>query len=190
MRQWKRRAFWCACCTMIAAGCADQNKKMDMSAMKPPPRPAELDKLDAWVGTWNSTAEMCMGGKTMKMSGKSTVAWDCDKHVLVERATQDMEGMGTSCSVILYGWDADKCDYKVAYFSSMGEGNMGHMKWDEKKGAFTMRAKGKNPMTHQTTTFEMEIRMPDSNTMNFCFAEWDGLHLKKMGEGKGTAKRS
>lgn len=188
MRQWTRRAVWCVCSASLLAGCAEQ--KMDMSAMKPPARPAQLDKLEGFAGNWTSSAEMCMGGKNMKMTGSSTIAWDCDKRVLVERATNEMEGMGKSSEMVIYSWDSDKCEYMVAYFSSMGEGNVGYMKWDEKKGAFMMRGKGKNPMTHQTTIFEMEMRMPDNNTMTFSWSEWDGLHMKKMGEGKGTAKRA
>lgn len=158
--------------------------------MKMPPRPAELDRLDSWVGNWNSNFEMCSGGKTMTMTGTGVISWDCEKRILFERATSDMGEMGKVCELILYSWDCDAGRYKVGYFSGMGEANMGHMKWNEKKGAFELRGKGKNPMTHQTTIFEMDIRMPDQNTMTFKATEWDALHLTKLSEGTGTAKRA
>ena len=131
-----------------------------------------------------------MNGKTLKLNGSSSLAWECDRRVLLERATDTMETMGKSYELIVYSWYDDAKDYKVGYFNSMGEANMGHMKWDASKGAFTMHGEGKDPMTKQPSVFEMEIRMPDTKTMQFTWAQWDSSHQKKTAEGKGTAHKS
>jgi len=213
MRDWTQRLLSCACALALATGCNDGSKKMNCStgsaapansstasaapaksssgmSSSGPPRPAELDRLNAWAGHWSSSGEMIADGKTTKMTGSSSVGWECNKHVLVERATDDMEGMGKSYEIILYSWDDDAKDYKVGFFNSMGEANMGHMKWDAAKNAFTMRGEGKDPMTKQPSLFEMEIRMPDTKTMEFTWTQWDSAHQKKTAEGKGSAHKS
>ena len=65
------------------AGC--QQPKMDLAEMmKPPPRPAELDQLNMFVGTWEGTFEMTMPGvdKPLTGIGTDTYAWDAEKWVL------------------------------------------------------------------------------------------------------------
>src|SRR5262245_15510570 len=95
-------------CVLVCVGMAsavigcNKPQKMDPSAMRPPPRPVELDQLEPWVGSWSTSGDMTMpDGKSMKMSGNSTIAWECDRRVLMERAEGEMEGMpGKDISII------------------------------------------------------------------------------------------
>lgn len=172
----------------IGSGCSQ--KPMDMSAMKPPERAKELDMLEPWVGRWTSTGEFTMGDKPMKTTGTAEISWDCDKRVLVERCTEDMGEMGKSSSLILYTYDAKDKVFRTYYTSSMGDASAGEMKWCEKDKCWCMKAKGRDPMTGETMIWEGCFKMPDNSTMEFNMTMWDGWKMKKMGTGKGTAKRS
>jgi len=176
-------AAWALAC----GGCSQQ--PMDMSTMKPPARPVELDQLEPWVGRWNATGEWTMDGKTCKVNGTSTIAWECDKRALVEKSESEMEDMGKMSMMVVYTYDTDAKNFKTFFASSMGDANMGEMKRCEKGGCWRISGKGKNPMTGQTTWFEGCIKMPDNSTMEWTWSEWDSWKLKKLGEGKGTAKR-
>ena len=62
-----------------AVGC--EQKKVSMEEMMaPPPRPAELDQLDAFVGTWRGESDMVVAGndETMTSEGESVVEWSID----------------------------------------------------------------------------------------------------------------
>lgn len=185
-----RMTRWCLCiCSMaVIAGCSQ--KQMDMSAMKPPERPKELDMLESWTGTWQATGDMTMAdGKTMKSSGKSTIGWECDKFVLVEKMEHEMEGMGKMSGMVVYSWNPGAKCYNTNYFSSMGECSGGTMKYDADKKCFCMSGKGKNPMTGETTNYVGHMKLTDSSTMEWTWEEWDGWKMKKTCCGKGIAKR-
>src|SRR5262245_15946328 len=92
-----------SCCWLGLIGCSEKkNMQMDMSAMQPPARPAELDMLNSWVGTWTSTGEMKSGDKVMNSTGTSTISWELDNRVLVERATGTIPEMGTHHALIVF----------------------------------------------------------------------------------------
>lgn len=177
----------CLCLAAAGVGC-NQPQKMDMSAMKPPPRPAELDMLEPWVGQWASSGEMTMGGKTMRMTGTGTIAWDCDRRVLVERAEEDMGDMGKSSALILYSWNAKDKKFNTYYANSMGMASAGDMTYDERTKTFHMTGKGPNPMTGEMTRFDGYVSMPDNSTMDWRGKE-SGMWGNTLGEFKGTAKR-
>lgn len=186
-RSW-RSSVLCMCTAAAVAGCSQQ-QKMDMSAMKPPERPKELDNLEPWVGSWSNTGEMKMSdGKMMKMTGNSTIAWECDKRVLVERAESEMEGMGKSSTMILYSWNPKAKSFNAWYCSSMGEASAGEMTYNEKSKTFHITGSGPNPMTGETTRFDGYVTMSDNSTMDWRGKE-SGMWGNCLGEFKGTAKR-
>jgi hypothetical protein len=167
---------------------------MDPSAMKPPARPAELDRLEPWVGTWQSTGEMKMSdGKTMHMTGTFTIGWECDRTVLVERMEEtcdEMKDMGKIYGLIVFTWDAHEKEYETAFFNNMSMSADGDMKYNEATKTWTMTGEGYNPMLGQKTHWIGKITMPDSSTMEWTWTTWDAWKMKKLEEGKGTAKRS
>ncbi len=188
MKRWLKNVMVCLCTAVAIAGCA-QPQPMDMSKMKAPERPKELDQLEPWVGNWTMTGEGTMGGQKMTSTGTANLAWDCDKWVMVERMNEKMGEMNMS-GLIVWTWCPKKKKFENHYYNNMGEASSGEMTWCEKDKCWCMKGKGTDPMTGQPSIFEGCIKMPDNNSMEFCWSMWDGWHMKKLGEGKGTAKRS
>lgn len=185
------RIFTLGLCTAAAVGCAQPNK-MDPSAMKPPSRPAELDRLEPWVGTWTISGDGTMGGKKMTSTGTATIAWECDRRVLVERmevTCEEMKEMGKMTGMIVYAWSPHEKEYETNYFNSMGMSADGEMKYNEATRTWHMTGEGDDPMTGAKTHWVGEMKMPDNNTMEWTHATWDAWKLKKLDEGKGTARR-
>ncbi|HKQ50496.1 MAG TPA: DUF1579 family protein [Phycisphaerae bacterium] len=179
------------CAAAAAVGCA-KPQNMDPSAMKMPSRPAELDRLESWVGTWQSTGEMKgADGKTMHITGNSTIGWECDRTVLVEKMEgtceemKEMKMMGMG----VYTWDAHEKEYETAYYDNMGTAADGDMTYNESTKTWKMTGEGYNPMHGQNTHWVGEVKFPDSSTMEWTWATYDAWKMKKLEEGKGTAKR-
>ncbi len=164
----------------------------------PPPRPCELDKLDSWVGSWASTGEMKMcDGKTMTMNGTSTVAWECDKRVLVEKMSEKIsgdpkaDGMNMDMNgMVVTAWCCKEKKLKTTYYNNMGEISCGTMTYCDKSHTWCMKGKGLDAMSGKMAIWEGTMKMPDNNTMEWTWTQWDGSHMKKMMHGSGTAKRT
>jgi len=188
MKRWLKSVMVCMCTAAAIAGCGEP-QKMDMSKMKAPERPKELAMLDPWIGNWTATNDCTMNGQKMTGTGTSTISWECDKWVMVERANEKMGDMNVS-ALIVWSWCPKKKNFATMYYNSMGEASSGEMTWCEKDKCWCMKGKGVDAMTGQPSIFEGCMKMPDNNTIDFTWSMWDGWHLKKTGEGKGTAKRS
>ena len=179
-------------CAAVAAGCQQPQHNMDPSAMKMPPRAAELDRLEQWVGTWQGTGEMKgPDGKTMHMASTSTIGWECDRNVLVEKMEGSCEEMKDMKMVgmVVYRWDANEKEYETTFFDNMGMAADGDMTYNESTKTWKMKGEGYNPMHGQKTHWVGEVKMPDSSTMEWTWATYDAWKMKKLEEGKGTAKR-
>jgi hypothetical protein len=186
----------CLCCCWIGLmGCSEKKKmQMDASAMQPPPRPAELDLMNPWVGRWASTGEAKMpDGQPMNSTGTSEIAWDLDNRFLVEKSTESMGNMGTVKSVIVFSYNPREKEYEVDYYDSMGSHGEADMHYDASTGAWHMVGEPEyNPMWGKKTVFDMTMTMPDTNTLQFKWAEYEaflGGKGKKLVEGTGTARR-
>jgi hypothetical protein len=182
-----------ALCTAAAIGCQQPQHSMDPSAMKMPPRAAELDRLEPWVGTWQTSGEMKMpDGKVMHMTGTSTVAWECDRTILVEKmegSVDEMKDMGKFMMMGVYRWDAKDREYESNWYDNMGTASDGDMTYNAATNTWRMTGDGYNPMHGQNTHFVGEVTMPDNNTMNWTWTVWDSWKMKKLEEGKGTSTR-
>jgi hypothetical protein len=190
-RNWQNWAL-CICTAAAIAGCQEP-QKMDMSAMKPPERPRELDSLDAWAGNWTMTGEGKMGDMTMKMSGSSTISWECDKRVMIARTEADCTGMGPDpmkeSAVEIYTWNPKTKKFNTHYFNNMGVESHGDMTYDAATKTYHITGKGPDPMSGKTMHFEGDAKLVDSSTVDWTWCMWDDWKIKKTGEGKGTMKR-
>src|SRR5687767_267141 len=89
----------------VLVGCAKQTSEMSAADMKPPPRPAELDKLDVFVGKWEEKGEGTIMGKPGKFTGMSTNTWEVDRSVLIGRGEMDMGETGKMSALSMWMWD-------------------------------------------------------------------------------------
>ena len=171
------------------AGCSDK-KGGEQMAMTPPPRPTALDRLDMWVGMWENVGEMkACNGKVMKAHGTHDVKWDLNKTLLIERYSNEMEGMPPFNAIGIYSYDCREKEFKYRSYGEHGDTMHGELDYNEKTGVWTMETKGYNPMMKMATSGKGTFKFPDAQTIEWNWKEWDGLKLQKLFEGHGTVKR-
>lgn len=167
----------------IAAGCSQS--KLDpanMADMKPPPRPAELDRLDAWVGTWEGEGEMTMPGAEagMKLTWTVTRSWEVDRRFLVERMTLKMSDDNETSFMGVWTWDAGAGEYRFWGFSGLGTTETGAATYDEDTQTWHIRSTGTNPMTGKPSYSAGTMKEVDNSTTTGTWNEWD--NVLKWGE--------
>ncbi len=171
------------------AGC--QQPKMDLAEMmKPPPRPAELDQLNMFVGTWEGTWEMTMMGadKPLTGIGTDTFAWDAEKWVLAEHM-DGMMGDSKMVGTALWTWDPQHKRFQYYSADCFGMIMTGTAHYDAKTGIWHMKGQTNDTVRGQKSNGEGTLKSIDKNTMEMTWSEWDCLHLTKFMEMKGTSHR-
>lgn len=186
------RKCWCVVALGVMAlvwgGCMP---KMTIEQMKEarPQRPAELDKLNMFVGEWESTSEMNfkMLEEPMRGSGKSSISWGCDGWCLVEHNEFEMGELGKMFGVGVWTWDAKSKKYRVSWFDSYGSTGHGKATYSEADQAWTMKTRSRNPWG--TSVGRGTVTFSDKDTMEWTWKEWDSLKLFQTMEMTGTNKR-
>jgi hypothetical protein len=165
-------------------GCMNAEKiKMEMKE-KMANRPAELDNLNMWVGTWEGEFECKMMGieGVMKSKGTSVIQWEPDKRILTERASYEMPDWGSMKGVGAWTYDPDAKKYRMAWVDGVGMIETGTATYCPMSKTWCMKAK--NPWGTGSGT----IKFTDANTMEWHWVARGPLWIKIM-EMNGTTKR-
>jgi len=173
---------------VLLVGC----QKPDLSEMmKLPQRPAELDRLDRLVGTWEGTAELKMAGsdEVMTSEGIETASWDADKWLLVSRFEYEMGDEGKMKGTGVMMWDAKAKKYRIWSFDSLGECESGTATYDEETKTWHFKSKGRNLLTGETYVGKGTSKAVDDDTHEWQYTMWDGWKFMKFMEMKGTSRR-
>lgn len=189
------RLFSICCIAAIAAvGCEQPAHNMQMPD-GPPPRHAELDKLNFMVGSWTATGDMTMympDGKTQQQTttGTETVSWACDNRFLRSEFSYGMGEMGTMTGISMMNWCPEEKEYHSWYFDSFGMVGEGEMEYDQTRGLWVMENEGKNPMTGRPQRGEGTMKgSADGMSMEWTYTEWDKGSGKKVMDIKGTSRK-
>lgn len=190
-----RRVLSVACLCLAGAsivGC--QQKEISMEeAMKPPPRPAELDMLGNWVGNWNGSGDMTMytkdGPQKMTATYSERIEWIAGSQFLLARSEMNMGEGETMQMAAVFGWDRNEKEFRGWEFMSNGDTSTMEMEYDKEAGHWDMEGRGKNPMTGEPTYSQGTMKMVDDNTIEWQFTMWDSWKLKKIMDGKGTSRK-
>lgn len=179
----------------LFAGCAQPKGQLDGKG-GPPPRPAELDKLSAFAGTWAGTADITMytskGPRTSKFTGTEHVDWAVNQRFMVSNFTWSMgdDSAQKHEGVSYMTWDPKEKEFHSWEFMGDGTVNRGEFKYDEKRGIWKMEGKGTDPMAGRPSRSEGTIKFVDGGkTMAWQFTMWDPMKLSKKMEGKGISKK-
>ena len=178
--------------TLTAVGCMPELTIEMMKEMQPQ-RPAELDKLNAWVGEWVSTSEIKIMGldEVLKGTGKSIIEWDNDRWCMVEHAEYTMGELGSMHALGVWTWDSSSKKFRTFWTGSMGDWGTGTVTSCTCCGKhWSMKARGKSPWG--TTIGRGTVKFVDNDTMEWTWTEWaslDLLRLFPMTEMTGTSKR-
>jgi len=173
---------------LMMSGCMPKMTIEEMRAMTPP-RPVELDKLDAFVGRWKFTGdtEMAMLDEVIKTSGTGETRWNNSKTFLVGNYTLNMEGLDSMEGHETWTYDAHTGKYRSTWTDSMGGIGTGVSWINEKTNTWYMKAKSHGPFG--TTTMKGWVKMIDENTMKWTWTEYMMGGLIKTMEMKGVSKR-
>ncbi len=170
---------------LVATGC--QQPTMEQMMQKPE-RAAQLDQLQPLVGKWESSGTMKMGDEQMSMTGRSEVAWELDRRVLVERMeghseAGDFKGLG------VWVWDDASDQFRVWWFDNMGGWAEGTVEQDDEDGEWEFKAKSHYPGGGMTGHARGSMTL-SGDTMNWTHAEFmDALCMNKMMSMEGTSRR-
>ncbi|MCH7839975.1 MAG: DUF1579 family protein [Planctomycetes bacterium] len=173
------------------SGCMPKMTMEEMAQMRPE-RPVELDKLNAWVGTWKASGTVKMMGidEEITLSGTSQNAWGVDRWCLLEHGEYEMGAMGKMNGLGVWTWDTKAKRFRSNWFDSMGGTGSGTAKYDEMTRTWTMNMRGKGP--GGATRGKGYVRFVDDDTMEWAWQEWpawDLLGLFKFMDMKATSTR-
>lgn len=174
--------------TMLT-GCRASMSIEDMKEMKPE-RPAAMNELNFLVGEWEGTGEAQMGDmdRTLKTTSTSTISWDLDDMVLVERGKFNMEEFDEDMEGInIWTYDGKPGRYRTYWADSMGGSATGTARYHERSD--TWRFKSRIDTPHGTITGKGTMRLIDNNTMEWTWSESAMMGLIKISDFSGTARR-
>lgn len=173
---------------LMATGCAP---KMTMEEMKAhmPQRPAELDKLNAFVGQWTFEGECRITGldETLKSSGDSEASWGPDKWFVVSNETMNMGELGGMKGMGTWTYDSSAKKYRTMWVDTMGGTGTGTSWHDEATNTWYIRGSSHGSMGN--STFKGFARFTDPNTMEWEWNEYAMGGLMKTMEMTGTSRR-
>jgi len=170
-------------------GCSMNKSEGD--PMAKPARPAELDRLNDWVGTWKNSGTMKMAGsdETMTMNGTNTVQWDIGQRYISERmsATDNkgnkFEGVG------LWTYDPKIKKYRIWWFDDYGGASAGTATYNEGTRTWTFKGKNRNMPMGVTTTSVGKATWTDNRSMTWSHTEKAMMGMMKVMEANGTSTK-
>lgn len=169
-------------------GCMPEMTIEQMREMTPE-RPVELDRLNAFVGTWDMEGEARMAGmkEAIKTTGTQEWKWDGDGWFLVSRAEFTMEGLEGMTGVENWTYDTHSKVYRSTWVDSMGTVGTGVSRYNERTREWRMTAKSHGPFG--PSTMRGWMKFTDDDTMEWSMSEYYFLGLFKVMEMKGVSRR-
>ena len=175
----------------LLAGCMPKMTVEDMKKMRQQ-KPAELEKLNRLVGTWEAGSEAKFAGldEPMKSTGTSKFEWVLDGWYLMETADAQMGDVGKMSARSLWTWDVKAKKFRIWWFDDWGTTGRGTVTYNEKCDCFCINASGSAPWG--TSRGKGCMKFTDDKTMDWCWREWpgwDALGLFKVADMHGTSKK-
>ncbi len=176
--------------SLMLVGCQPSHAEIE-AMLKQPPRPAELDRLKAFVGNWKDDVEVKMAGsdETHTGHGQNSTQWAADKWMLVENWEHDMGENDTMKGVSLMWWDARHKKYRATWTDNYGSSGKGTFTYNEETEVWKGEFRERNGETGETTVGEWTAKFPNPSTIEWTWTEWDGWKLIKFLEVSGTSRR-
>ncbi len=158
---------------------------------KQPPRPAELDRLEAFVGNWKADVEVTMAGsdEVHTSSGQNTTQWAADKWMLTENWEHPMGETDTMKGANLMWWDNNSKKYRMSFTDNYGGHGTGSMTYNEETGVWKFKAKSKDGKSGSKTIGKGTMKFVNPSTIEWFWEEYDGTGLFKIITVKGTSRR-
>ena len=174
------------CALLGLTGCMPHMTVAEMKD-KMPKRPAELDRLNAFVGKWQGDGEarFTMLDEPLKFTGTSESKWEGDKWYVVGRAVMKMADFPETQALETWTYDINAKKYRSTFVDSMGMTGMGEARYDEQAKTWHMTANSYGPWGQ--SQMNGTLRFINADTMEWNMTECMGL--TKIMDMKGTSKR-
>lgn len=161
--------------------------QMDVKMYGTARRPAELDRLSPFVGTWSSIAEQrdLASGRTTRVEQTSTVRWVAGDRFLMTETTR-MRDAASESAVSITTWDPALQLYRQWTFDQSGTVVAGE-DWSFNSEDSSWR------LTRQAGDERIEsiLRMePDGSRMSVKYTVWGRGAKGKIAEGSAMATRT
>lgn len=180
--------------TLLATVCACDQPCFDVKAMRDAvaARAPEIDRLEMFIGSWQTEGELRMTGTPEVFRGVGTnhVTWDADRQFVVERYTIDWGDFGRMSGLTLWTYDPRGKVYRWWRVGSYGGVGDGTATYDEATHTWTLKSHGRNIKTGHSSVSDGTIRMDADHAMEWTWLEWDDFHMLKFAEFKGRSHRS
>lgn len=173
---------------LLLTGCMPKMTMEDMKQMMPK-RPVELDQLNRFVGTWDSTGEMKFTGmdEPIRATGTMESKWDGDNWILVNKGTFTMGELGSMTGIEMWTYDTRKKVFRNNWIDSMGSIGMGETRHDARTDVWHIKAFSYTPFGK--TSAKGTMKFLDDRTMEWSWTEYAMGGLMKTAEMKGTSKK-
>lgn len=154
-----------------------------------PQRPAQLDKLDMLLGSWETVGEVEMAilDEVVHTSGTNEAKWSLDRRMIVDHAELDMGPLGKLTGFTVWTWDEAIGKYRMWWFDSMGEFAEGIVTYDESSKAWQIKTTGSK--YGYSTSGRGTIRQIDGDTLEWTWREGDGWGLMRLADMRGVSTR-
>lgn len=171
---------------LLAGGCAVA--RVDFSGMERPPRAAELDAYDVFVGSWTWEAEMLNAQEPDRSwSGTAKWHWALDRRCLVGEISSKSERTDFTASGI-WSWHPTQKKYIWTMYNNWGYPQQGKATYDADTKTWDMRYQSIG-LDGTTSLGKYRMRIIDHDTLEWSVTEWSPLYLVKKMEMRGTYKR-
>jgi hypothetical protein len=174
------------CGLAVLSGCMPKMTVQEMKDMMPK-RPAELDHLNMWAGSWefSGEAKMAMLEEPMQTSGESEAAWAGDNWYMISNGVFRMGELGESKGHEVWTYDAKAKKFRSSWADSMGMMGYGEGTYDADTRTWKMKATGYGPWGK--SSMKGTAKFINDDTVEFTWAEYSGL--TKTMEMTGTSHR-
>lgn len=175
-----------ACVALV--GCAKPEFTVETFKQMIEPRPAELDHLNVFLGTWEMTGEM-KAGDSKPMHGTWTVtgSWELDQRAMLVKYDGKIEGELVEKGVEVWTWNSGTKRYDIWGYSNFGFGGEGHGRYNAEKKEF--RVAMEHDMGGHKSRARGTMTIVDDKTVTWTHTGYDALGLFKQFEGCGTMKK-
>lgn len=172
--------------TVTLFGCTMPKMTMDEFRAMQPEKPAELERLNMFVGSWTTegTGTFAMLEEPVTFTGENTFEWSDDGWCLVNNETMEMADMDPMGGIGLWTYDPGKGKYVSFWAGSWGSGT-GDAKYDDETGTWHMRGFSSTPQGKSTMTGT--VHFVDDDTSEWTFTE--SMGLMKIMDMTATSRR-
>lgn len=171
----------------LAVGCS--GPRLDFAEIQRPPRAAQMDAFNVFIGTWDWTATVENAeGADRNWTGTAKWEWALDQRTLEGTMSSRSENAEFSARGV-WSWHPKRNQYIWWMFNDWGYPQQGKARYDAGSQCWRMDYRSVG-LDGTRSRGRYTVQVIDQNTIDWRMVEWaDPLRLVKKIEMNGTYKR-